>query len=229
MLPQDLARRIDHTNLRQDASSKDIEKLCEEAKRYNFYSVCVSPRRAPYARELLKGTNVKVCAVIGFPLGSTFPEVKRFEADKVAQRVHELDVVVNVSAVKSGDFRVIQKEFEDIAEIASTYDIEHIKAILDTCLLTRYEITMAARYAVMGGATFLKTSTGVYCKATEEDVRFLRRLADELGEEFGKKIYVKAAGGIRTRDQAVRMIEAGADRIGSSSGVKIIETAPKRD
>ena len=227
MDPREVAKLIDHTNLRQDATSRDIEKLCDEAKRYGFHSVCVPPRRAPYAHELLRGTNIKVCAVIGFPLGATFPEVKRFEADKVAQRVDELDVVINVSAAKSGDFNVIRKEFEDIAEIASSYNIEHIKAILDTCLLTRYEIAEAARHAIMGGATFLKTSTGVYCKASEEDVKYLRNLADRLGEEFGRKIYVKAAGGIRTRDDAIRMIEAGADRIGTSTGVRIIETAPK--
>lgn len=214
-----VAKYIDHTNLKAYASKEDIIKLCEEAKKYNFYAVCVNPYRVKLAKEHLKGTDIKVASVIGFPLGATPTEVKVFEAKKALEDgADELDMVINIGALKDKDYEYVKKDIEDVTKVAHEKGAI-VKVIIETCYLTEEEKEIACKLAMEARADFVKTSTGFGTGgATIEDVKLMRRVV-------GDKLGVKTAGGIRTYEDALAMINAGANRIGTSSGVKIIEGA----
>lgn len=216
-----LAKMIDHTLLRPEATRNEVAKACEEGKRFGFASVCVNPTWVSLARRLLKGSGVKVDTVVGFPFGATATEVKVFEAERViAEGAEEIDMVMNVGALKSGNSELVRKDLESVVAVAEKNKVVS-KVIIETCYLTRKEKILACELVMAGGAGFVKTSTG-FGKggATVEDVRLMR-------EVVGSKIGVKASGGIRTYEDALKMINAGASRIGSSSSVRILETFPE--
>lgn len=213
----ELARAIDHTLLKADATARDIEKLCAEAREHQFHSVCVNSSRIELCRHLLDDTDVKVAAVIGFPLGATDSDVKRFEVEAaVDSGAHELDVVINIGRVRDGDWAYVRRELFDLVEAA---DERPVKVILETCLLNDDEKRQACAIVVESGAQFVKTSTGFSTGgATLDDVRLMRAA---VGPKFG----VKASGGIRDTATAVAMMIAGATRLGTSSGVAILRGA----
>lgn len=213
---QALARMIDHTLLKPEATVGEIESLCSEAKQYSFASVCVNPNFVPLCSKLLKGTPVKVCTVIGFPLGANSTETKRFEAEKALNEgATELDMVINIGRLKSGDYDYV---FNDINQVAlATKKYRAIcKVILETSLLTDEEKVKACLICKNAKADFVKTSTG-FSKggATASDIALMRYVV-------GSTLGVKASGGIRTRQDAELMVESGADRIGASASVKIV-------
>ncbi|MGI6075796.1 MAG: deoxyribose-phosphate aldolase [Pyramidobacter sp.] len=215
-----LAHYIDHTLLKPEATEADIEKLCDEARHWHFASVCVAPRWVKTSAKALAGTAVKVCTVIGFPLGASVTSVKAAEAAQaVADGADELDMVLSVGDLKSGDDAYVE---QDIRAVVGAAAGRTVKVIIETCLLTDEEKERACRLAVAGGARFVKTSTG-FSKggATVHDVQIMRRT---VGPDFG----VKASGGIHTREEALAMIDAGATRIGASAGVKICEAYKDR-
>ena len=215
-LIKNLACYIDHTLLKPEASLKDIEKLCAEARDYNFYAVCVNGSWVTQARHFLDGSDVKVATVVGFPLGATDSDTKRFETEAAIDNdAQEIDVVINIGRLKDGDDKYILRELRDVVEAAAE---RPVKVILETCLLTSAEKIRACRIVLDAGAHFVKTSTGFSTRgATIEDVKLLRKI---VGEKFG----VKAAGGIRDAQTALAMIEAGASRLGTSSGVAIVRS-----
>lgn len=210
----ELAQRIEHTLLKPEATVKDIMRLCDEAQKYHLYAVCVNPCYVPLAKHLLQGTEVKVVTVVGFPLGATFSSVKALEA-KTAMEEHadEIDMVMNVSAFKTGDYAAVTEDIRRVVEAAAPCPV---KVIIEAAYLTPREKRTACRIIADGGAKFVKTSTG-FGKggATVEDVKLLREEADKYG------LKVKAAGGIRDVETAKAMVEAGADRIGTSAGAAI--------
>jgi deoxyribose-phosphate aldolase len=214
----ELAKYIDHTNLKPEATREDIAALCEEAKEYGFASVCVNPCHTAYAARLLEGTDVAVCCVIGFPLGACTTTVKAYEAaDAVRNGATEIDMVLNIGWAKEGRWSEVQAEIAAVA--AMLRGRAKLKVILETCLLTDAQKVEACRAAVKAGADFVKTSTGFSkAGATVEDVRLMR-------ETVGPDVGVKAAGSIRTYADAVAMIEAGASRIGASAGIAILAEA----
>jgi deoxyribose-phosphate aldolase len=216
LTPAQLAACIDHTFLKPEASVRDIEKLCHEAREHRFYSVCVNGSRIEQARHFLDGTDIKVVGVVGFPFGAMSGDVKRFETEAVIDDgAHEIDMVLNVGWLKDGEDARVLRELRDVVEAA---DERPVKVILETSLLTRDEITRACHLAVESGARFVKTSTGFGVRgATIEDVKLLR---ETVGSRFG----VKAAGGIRDAATALAMLEAGADRLGTSAGVAILKS-----
>ena len=223
MRKKELAKMIDHTLLGPTAARDGVKQLCSEAVRYGFYSVCVNPCHVRLARELTADSPVKVCAVIGFPHGMTTAEVKGFEAQKaIAAGADELDMVINVAALKEGNYEAVLADIRAVCDAARKAPGKVlVKVILETALLDEQEKIAGAILAKAGGADFVKTSTGFGPGgATVEDVALLRRT---VGEEMG----VKAAGGIRDYETAVRMIEAGASRIGASRSVEIIAGAPE--
>lgn len=211
----DLARLIDHTLLRPDATRTQIEKLCQEAFEYRFASVCINPTWVQLAASLLRGTPVRVCTVIGFPLGAATTDIKAEEAaDAIYRGARELDMVLNVGALKSGEDLLVLSDIQAVVRKAK--DIALVKVILETALLTDDEKIRACRLAQQAGADFVKTSTGFGPGgATEADVALMRRT---VGPDLG----VKAAGGIRDRETAMAMIRAGATRIGASASVAIV-------
>ena len=217
--PSELARFFDHTLLKPEATRTQIEALCQEAIQYRFYAVCVNPSHVALTASILKGTGIKVCSVVGFPLGATLPEVKAFEAEKViAAGAEEIDMVMNIGAMKSGDYSLVREDIAKVVEVAHSAGAL-VKVILETALLTPEEKAKACQLALEAGADFVKTSTGFGPGgATAEDVRLMRMVV-------GDKMGVKAAGGISSLDQALAMIEAGANRIGASRSVKIIQEA----
>ena len=206
---------IDHTLLKPDASIEAIEKLCEEALKYDFASVCVNPGFVPLCAKLLKGSNVKVCTVIGFPLGATLPSVKVYETkEAVREGADEIDMVINVSQLKAKNDAYVYQEIKDIK---AACDGKLLKVIIETCLLTDEEKVRACELSVKAGADFVKTSTGFSTGgATAEDVALMRKTV-------GPHIGVKASGGVRTHEDMVKMVKAGANRIGTSNGVKLLE------
>ncbi|WP_272038096.1 deoxyribose-phosphate aldolase [Paenibacillus sp. JJ-100] len=206
---------IDHTLLRADATRNEITKLIEEAKQYQFASVCVNPGWVSYASEQLQGTGVDICTVIGFPLGASTSEVKAFETkDAIAKGATEVDMVINISALKDGNDDVVEQDIRAVVEAAAG---TLVKVIIETCLLTDEEKVRACQAAVRAGADFVKTSTGFSTGgATPEDIALMRRT---VGPDVG----VKASGGVRSLEDMQKMIEAGATRIGASSGVKIMQ------
>lgn len=214
----ELAKYIDHTNLKPEATREDIAALCAEAREYGFASVCVNPCHAAYAARLLEGTDVAVCCVVGFPLGACTTTVKAYEAaDAVRNGATEIDMVLNVGWAREGRWSEIQAEIAAVA--AMLRGRARLKVILETCLLTEEQKVEACKAAVKAGADFVKTSTGFSkAGATVEDVALMR-------QTVGPDVGVKAAGGIRTYADAVAMIEAGASRIGASAGITILSQA----
>ena len=217
--PTDIAKIIDHTLLKPEATRDQIVQLCREAREYGFASVCVNPSYVKLAAELLRGSSVKVCSVVGFPLGATLPEVKAYEARRaIEEGAAEIDMVINIGALKSGDLELVKRD------IASVVDVCHAKGalckvIIEAALLTDEEKVLACQLAKAAGADYVKTSTGFGPGgATVQDVALMRRT---VGPEMG----VKAAGGIRSYEAAKSMVEAGATRIGASAGVKIVQEA----
>ncbi len=212
---RDLACFIDHTLLKPDANREQIAKVCREAVEYNFCSVCVNPFWVPTVATLLQGSSVKVCSVIGFPLGATTPRTKAMEAEEaIAQGANEIDMVLNIGALKSGDYDGVLNDIKAVVKSAQGKAI--VKVILETGLLNEAEKIKACQLSVEAGANFVKTSTGFGPgSATVEDISLMRRV---VGPEIG----VKASGGVRDYDTAVAMIKAGASRIGTSSGIQII-------
>lgn len=213
-----LAKYIDHTLLKPDATEAQIEKLCAESREYGFASVCVNSCYASLAARLLAGSDVAVCCVVGFPLGAATTAAKAFEAADAAQNgATEIDMVINVGAAKDGRWDDVEA---DIAGVAAAIEGKALlKVIIETCLLTDGEKIEACRAAVRAGADFVKTSTGFSkAGATAADVALMRKT---VGPEIG----VKAAGGIRTCADAMAMIEAGASRIGASAGIAILAEA----
>jgi len=213
--PAQLAAFIDHTLLKADATARDIEKLCAEAREHKFFSVCVNGSRVVEARHFLEGAEVKVAAVVGFPLGAMSTDAKRFETEAaIDDGAQEIDVVLNVGKLKDGDDQFVLRELCDVVEAA---DERTVKVILETCLLTEEEKIRACKLAVESGAHFVKTSTGFSTGgATVADVKLMREI---VGPKFG----VKASGGIRDLKTALAMIQAGATRLGVSAGVAIVK------
>ena len=206
---------IDHTLLKPDASYEDIERLCAEARSYDFASVCVNPHFVPRCHALLKGSAVKVCTVIGFPLGQTLTSVKVQEtAAAVSAGAEEIDMVINISNLKAHKDDLVHNE---IAAIKAACAGRLLKVIIETCLLTDEEKVRACKLSVAAGADYVKTSTGFSSGgATVADVALMR-------QTVGPHIGVKASGGVRSLEDMKKMVEAGATRIGTSSGVKIIQ------
>lgn len=218
-LPADtsIARMIDHTLLKPDTTSAEIAQLCHEARTYHFASVCINPAYVKLSADLLKGSDVKVCTVIGFPLGATPPEVKSYEAQQALRDgASEIDMVINVGALRSGDYKLVLK---DIGAVSNTAHAANAicKVILETSMLNDEQKVAACQLARVAGADFVKTSTGFGGGgATVADVALMRYV---VGRDMG----VKASGGVRTLQDAQAMIAAGATRIGASAGVKIVK------
>lgn len=214
-MTESIAGMIDHTLLKANATESQMEKLCAEARQYRFASVCVNPSWVSLCSQLLRGSGVKVCTMIGFPLGCTSTESKAAEAEAaIAQGAEELDMVMNIGKHLDGDERFV---LEDIKSVVRAAQDRPVKVIIEICYLNPDQIVGACRIAKEAGAHFVKTSTGFGTGgATEEAVRLMR-------QAVGAKMGVKASGGIRTRDDAIRMIKAGASRIGTSAGVAIAE------
>ena len=212
---KDFAKFIDHTLLKADAKKEEILKLCEEAKMYSFASVCINPTWVRTAAAALEGSSVKVCTVIGFPLGASTSEVKAFETKNAIENgATEIDMVINISALRDGDDETVKKDIASVVEAAKGKAI--VKVIIETSLLSDTEKRTACELAVIAGADFVKTSTGFSTGgATEEDVKLMRAV---VGPETG----VKASGGVRSFEDMQKMIKAGATRIGASSGVQIM-------
>jgi deoxyribose-phosphate aldolase len=211
-----LSQYIDHTLLKPEASLSQIEKLCLEAKENNFFSVCVNSYYVKACVELLRGSNTKVCTVVGFPLGASTMETKRFEAMKaIAEGAKEIDMVLNISAVKSNNWQYVLDDMSSLAQVCHQQGAL-LKVILETCLLTTEEKKKACELAVKAGVDFVKTSTGFSTGgATVDDVKLMRSIV-------GPNIGVKASGGIRNTQTAKEMIEAGATRLGTSASVEIL-------
>lgn len=216
-LPKPLNKYFDHTLLKPEATNEQIDKLLEEAKEYDFYSVCVNTCYVSRCYDALKGTDVKVAAVVGFPLGACTTQTKVFETQEAfMDGASEVDMVLNVGKFKSGDNDYVRDDIRAVADAAHNFG-GILKVILETCLLTDDEIVEACKLSMEAGADFVKTSTGFSTGgATEHDVALMR-------ETVGDHLSVKASGGIRDYDQCMKMIEAGADRIGASASVKIME------
>lgn len=212
---------IDHTLLKAFATDADIQKICDEAKQYNFKSVCVNPANIEYAKKALEGSEVLVCTVIGFPLGANTIEVKVFETkDAILKGADEIDMVINVGKAKQHDYDYIEKE---ISEVVKASEGKTVKVIIETCYLTDEEKKEVCIRATNAKATFVKTSTGFGTGgATPEDVKLMKAsISDDM--------FVKASGGVRNYDDLKMMVEAGASRIGASSGVAIMNNNESKE
>lgn len=215
----ELSKYIDHTLLKADATVDQIKTLCEEAAEYNFMSVCINPVHIPLAKELLADSDVKVCTVIGFPLGANATAVKAFEAKTaVEDGADEVDMVINIGAAKAGDWETVEKDVRAVVEAVPEEVV--VKVIIETSLLNDEEKTLASQAAQRGGTDFIKTSTGFSTGgATLEDVTLMRQA---VGPDLG----VKASGGVSNYAEAMAMIEVGATRIGASKGIAIVTQKP---
>lgn len=215
MLPADLARYFDHTLLKPDATAVEVAEICQEAVSYNFFSVCIHPVHVNRVSELLDGTGVKVCSVVGFPLGANTSDIKARETRQaIADGADEIDMVINVGALKDKDYDYVEKDIHAVVHGASG---RVVKVIIETCLLEKSEIVEACRIARQAGAHFVKTSTGFGGGgAIPEDVALMKRTV-------GGDLQVKASGGIKSLADAEKMITAGADRLGASAGVTIMK------
>jgi deoxyribose-phosphate aldolase len=213
----EVAGLIDHTLLKADATAREIEKLCQEAKDFHFATVCVNPTWVAYAHRLLRGSGVGVCAVVGFPLGATTPDVKQYETRRVIfDGAQEVDMVLNIGALKSGDLRLVEQDIEAVTTPCREHHVIS-KVIIEAALLTDEEKVTASTLTKAAGADFVKTSTGFGPGgATIADVALMRRV---VGEEMG----VKAAGGVKDFEQLKAMVAAGASRVGASAGVRIVK------
>lgn len=210
-----VAKYIDHTLLKPDSTREQIDKILEEAKKYQFKSVCINPTHVSYASQKLQDTDVLVCTVIGFPLGATTTDVKIFETENAIKNgASEIDMVINIGALKDQRYDEVQKDIEGVIAAANG---KTVKVIIETVLLTDEEKDKACELAEKAGATFVKTSTGFAGGgATPEDVKLMK-------DTVGNRLEVKASGGVRSLEDFEKMIEAGATRIGASAGVQIIE------
>ncbi|MEJ2650033.1 MAG: deoxyribose-phosphate aldolase [Sedimentisphaerales bacterium] len=217
MKKQEVAKLIDHTLLKAFATPDQIDKLCKEAAENHFASVCVNPCNVAQCAKLLAGTDVEVCTVIGFPLGANTSETKAFETkDAIAKGATEVDMVINIGALKAGNIDLVQNDIKAVVDAANGV---LVKVIIETCYLTDEEKVQACEAATKAGADFVKTSTGFgTAGATAHDVALMKK-------SIGPDMEVKAAGGIRTLEDAVNMVEAGATRIGASAGIQIVEAA----
>ncbi|OGV44631.1 MAG: deoxyribose-phosphate aldolase [Lentisphaerae bacterium GWF2_57_35] len=211
---------IDHTLLRPEASVAEVRKLCEEAIKYKFFSVCVNSSYVKQTSEFLRGSTVKLCCVVGFPLGAQAPEIKALEARRaIREGAREVDMVINIGALKSGDDATVLKDIRGVVE-ACKEGRALSKVILETCLLNDAEKTRACELSMKAGADFVKTSTGFSKSgATADDIALMARTT------ASKKLGVKASGGVRTYADAMKMIRAGATRIGSSNSIAMLEEA----
>ena len=216
----ELNKYIDHTLLKPEATKEQITKLCQEARQYDFASVCVNTCYVPLAKQLLAGSDVKVCCVVGFPLGAMDTVSKAFEAKTAVENgAQEVDMVINIGALKDKDYDYVTK---DIAAVVEASQPAIIKVIIEACLLTDEEKVEACKCSMNAKAEFVKTSTGFSTHgATPEDVALMKKTV-------GNVCKVKAAGGVRSYDDAMKMIEAGADRLGCSAGIKVMEEAKAR-
>jgi deoxyribose-phosphate aldolase len=219
---KELAKMIDSTDVRATATRNEIETLCREAISYGFGCVCVNPVYVKFAAELLKGSSIRLCSTVGFPFGTSLPDTKALEAIKaIEDGADELDMVVNLSALKSGDYESVKQDIKAVVDVKGLSKEIIVKVIIETAQLTPHEKLVACRLSKEAGADFVKTSTGFFGGgATVEDVRLMRQA---VGNDMG----VKAAGGIRTYTEAAAMIKAGANRIGTSSAVAILKEAPR--
>jgi len=215
-MTRSIANMIDHTLLKAEATKNQVEVLCQEAKTHGFFSVCVNPTWIETAAELLKDSDVKVCTVIGFPLGATTFETKSFETkDAIQKGAHEVDMVINIGKLKDGENDAVEQDIRAVVEAAEGKAL--VKVIIETSLLTKEEKVRACKLAVKAGADYVKTSTGFSTGgATVEDIKLMR-------ETVGPEIGVKASGGVRNREGVDSMVEAGATRIGASSSVAIVQ------
>ncbi len=214
----ELADMIDHTILRPDATEEEILNVCQEAKQHHFYSVCVNSYYVPLVARALKATKVKITSVVGFPLGAMSTAAKAFEArDAVQSGADEIDMVINIGALKTGKHEVV---LNDIREVVQASAPGTVKVIIETFLLNDEEKITACVLSKMAGAHFVKTSTGFNGGgATPDDVRLMRRV---VGSEMGIEMGVKASGGVRTQEDALKMVKAGASRIGARGGIAIV-------
>ena len=215
MKPEMLAKYFDHTILNPAATKKEVIHVCNEALEYGFFSVCVNPVNVKLVSEHLTGSEIKVCSVVGFPLGASTPEIKARETGlAVADGADEIDMVINVGALRDTNFNAVET---DIQSVVAAAEGKTVKVIIETCLLDEDQKIKACRIAEKAGAHFVKTSTGFSGSgATAEDVALMKKAV-------GDKLEVKASGGIKTLNDALKMIEAGADRIGASAGVNIVQ------
>lgn len=215
---KNLNKYIEHTLLKQDATKEDFLKLFEEAKEHNFLGVCINPAYVKFAKDHLKGTGIKVVTVVGFPLGANLPSVKAYEAAcAVEDGADEIDMVINVSALKDKNYEYV---INDIQTVKESCGFSLLKVILETDLLEKEEIKKACELCIEAGADFVKTSTGFVKNgvgAKVEDVKLMYETVSPHG------LKVKASGGIRDKESAIKLIEAGASRLGTSSGVKIVQ------
>jgi deoxyribose-phosphate aldolase len=215
--PDEIAKAIDHTLLKSEATIEEITQLCKEAEKYSFASVCVNPFWVPISHKLLEQTSVKVCTVVGFPLGANTPELKAFETRQAVEAgAEEIDMVMNIGGLKSGQYELVEKDIRGVVRAAGG---KIVKVIFENCLLTEEEKVKACIISKRAGAHFVKTSTGFNKSgATVKDVVLMRKI---VGPNMG----VKAAGGIRTYEDICNMLRSGANRIGTSAGVAIISEA----
>lgn len=215
-MEKNLASYMDHTILKPEATKEEVKKLCEEAKQYGFASVCVNSYYVPFVKQQLAGSKVATCCVVGFPLGAMSTKAKAYETKvSVEDGATEVDMVINIGALKDKEYQLVKEDIE--AVVAATKGNALVKVIIETCLLTQEEIKIACQLAVEAKADFVKTSTGFSTGgAKKEDVALMK-------ETVGTKAKVKASGGIRNKEKAMEMIAAGADRIGTSNAVKIVE------
>lgn len=211
-----LSKYIDHTLLKAEAREEEVIKLCSEAKEYDFFSVCVNPSFVELASKELKGSDVKVCTVIGFPLGATTMQTKAFETkDAIEKGAHEVDMVINVGALKDGKYDYVREDIKAVVDASNKKAL--VKVIIESCLLTDEEKVKACELSKEAGADYVKTSTGFSTGgATAADIALMRKT---VGPELG----VKASGGVRTYEDSIAMIEAGASRIGASASIAIVE------
>ncbi len=218
--PRDMAKMIDHTNLSPTAAVDEIKKLCEEAKEHEFASVCVNPIYVPLSAKLLEDSSVKVCTVVGFPLGANTTEVKSYETrNAIKNGAQEIDMVMNIGAFKSGAYEIFKADIKAVVDATKKAGVSSdiiVKVILECCYLDEEEIVKACEIAKDAGVDFVKTSTGFGdYGARVEDVSIMRKTV-------GRDVGVKASGGIKNFEQALEMLDAGANRIGASSGVTIV-------
>ncbi|MBQ8886331.1 MAG: deoxyribose-phosphate aldolase [Candidatus Gastranaerophilales bacterium] len=213
----DLAKYIEHTLLKQDATKEMLVKLLNEAKTHNFKGVCVNSGNIAFAKEYLKNTDVKIVTVVGFPLGACLSEAKAFETEKAIELgADEIDMVINVQAIKDKDYEFAQKDIEIVKKACKE---KPLKVIIETDLLTKEEIVKACEIIVKAGADFAKTSTGFVKNGVGAKVEDIKLMHETLK---GSSVKIKASGGIKTKEQAIALIEAGASRLGTSSGVEIV-------
>ena len=217
-----IAQMIDHSLLKSEVTKEEIRRLCEEGKKYGFASVCVNPVWVSLCADFLRGSSVRICTVSGFPLGANKTETKVKEAEiAIKEGADEIDMVANIGALKSGDFKLVEEDIKAVRQAIGKEKI--LKVIIETAVLTNEEKTRATQITIDCGADFVKTSTGFgYPGATVEDVKLLKKVV-------GDKIGIKASGGIRDYETALKLIQAGATRIGTSSGVKIVEQSKRAE